>query len=140
MRFPLLFVVFLVIDQLSKLMAQMWLNEPIWLFPDVGFLLGYNEGIAFSLPLTGIWSVLVVLVVIGVLSVWYRRVRKSFLMDLSFSMIFAGAVGNLIDRLRFGAVVDFLHVYSWPIFNVADSLITVGFVLLLVETSRMEAQ
>lgn len=140
MRFPLLFIAFLVLDQLSKLMAQMWLNEPLWLFPDVGFLLGYNEGIAFSLPLTGMWSILVVLVVIGILAVWYHNIVKSFLMDLSFAMIFAGAIGNLIDRLRFGAVVDFLHVYSWPIFNVADSLITVGFVLLLVESSRMEAQ
>ncbi|PKN76774.1 MAG: signal peptidase II [Deltaproteobacteria bacterium HGW-Deltaproteobacteria-10] len=56
---------------------------------------------------------------------------------LSLALIFAGAVGNLIDRIRFGAVVDFLDVYigtwHWPAFNVADSAITVGAILMIWE-------
>ncbi len=56
---------------------------------------------------------------------------------LSLTLIFAGAVGNLIDRIRFGAVVDFLDVYigtwHWPAFNVADSAITVGAILMIWE-------
>jgi len=54
---------------------------------------------------------------------------------VSLTMIFAGAVGNLIDRIRFGAVVDFLDFYiktaHWPAFNVADSAITIGAVLMI---------
>ncbi|MBN1473065.1 MAG: lipoprotein signal peptidase [Syntrophaceae bacterium] len=63
--------------------------------------------------------------------------NESFLIILSLSLIFGGAVGNLIDRVRFGAVVDFLDFYigswHWPAFNVADSAITVGALLMLWE-------
>jgi signal peptidase II len=60
---------------------------------------------------------------------------QNMLMVISLTLIFAGAVGNLIDRIRFGAVVDFLDVYiggaHWPAFNVADSAISVGAVLMI---------
>jgi len=63
--------------------------------------------------------------------------NEPFLIILSLSLIFGGAVGNLIDRIRFGAVVDFLDFYigtwHWPAFNVADSAITVGAFLMLWE-------
>ena len=62
---------------------------------------------------------------------------ESIVTVLSLTLIFAGAVGNLIDRIRFGAVVDFLDVYigtwHWPAFNVADSAITVGAILMIWE-------
>ena len=139
MRFTLLFIGFLVLDQLTKLIAQDMLAEPHWFIPEqIGFRLGFNEGIAFSLPLTGFLSIGVVLLVVTALFIWYSRVEKSLIHDVSFALVIGGALGNLVDRLRFGAVVDFLQVYSWPIFNLADSFITVGFLLLLVASARKE--
>lgn len=62
---------------------------------------------------------------------------RNLLLSAALTLIFGGAVGNLIDRLRFGAVVDFLDVYiggaHWPAFNVADSAITVGAILMIWE-------
>ena len=72
----------------------------------------------------------------------YVRTNKSEerLLTLSLSLILSGAVGNLIDRIRFGEVIDFLDVYvgshHWPAFNVADSAISVGAVILFVELVR----
>ena len=96
-----------------------------------------NPGAAFGIFNDGdmlqraflIGSSVVALVVIGVL----LRSAKNGLMSLGLSLVAAGAVGNLIDRVRVGTVVDFLdfHIgrYHWPAFNVADSAITIGVVL-----------
>lgn len=60
---------------------------------------------------------------------WYHGVKKVFL-----SFIIAGAIGNLIDRIRYGAVIDYLDFRIWPVFNLADSLICIGFGALLICT------
>jgi len=79
---------------------------------------------------------------IGIL--WYfRRLRpEQRLLQLSLSLIFSGALGNLFDRIRLGEVIDFLdahwYTHHWPAFNVADSAITVGVALLLVDLWREE--
>jgi signal peptidase II len=79
---------------------------------------------------------------VGIL--WYlRRLRDDQrLTNFSLSLIFAGAVGNLIDRVRFGEVIDFIDVhwyrYHWPAFNIADSAISVGVCLLLLDLWREE--
>ncbi len=69
----------------------------------------------------------------------YRH-AGSMLMNMALALVLGGAIGNVIDRFRFGAVVDFLHFhiaeYSWPAFNVADSAITVGAVLLIWDSFR----
>ncbi|MGV8059548.1 MAG: signal peptidase II [Smithellaceae bacterium] len=77
---------------------------------------------------------------IAILLIIYYLVKSkpgSIVSVISLTLIFAGAVGNLIDRIRFGAVVDFLDVYigtwHWPAFNVADSAITVGAILIIWE-------
>jgi signal peptidase II len=103
-----------------------------------------NPGAAFSL-LAGASATFRYIFFIGVtaaailLIVYYLVKGKidSYLMVISLTLIFAGAVGNIIDRIRFGAVVDFLDVYvggaHWPAFNVADSAITVGAILMIWE-------
>ena len=79
-----------------------------------------------------------------VMILWFLAKNKSAGMLLTFalSLILGGAVGNLLDRIRFGSVVDFLDFYiaswHWPAFNVADSAISVGAVLLIVEMLRRE--
>jgi signal peptidase II len=63
---------------------------------------------------------------------WYRREGASAMVHVAFALIFGGAVGNIIDRLRFGYVHDFIDFRFWPVFNVADSAITIGVCLLLL--------
>lgn len=75
--------------------------------------------------------------VVAILILWFykRTCRKDRLLSSAFALIFGGAVGNLIDRVRFGTVVDFLDFYAgrlhWPAFNIADSAITVGMGIFL---------
>jgi len=64
---------------------------------------------------------------------WYRREGAATTVHIAFALIFGGAVGNIIDRLRFGYVHDFFDLRFWPVFNVADSAITVGVTLLLLQ-------
>lgn len=105
-------------------------------------VLVWNRGVSFGLLanhpeympylLTVIASVLVIF-----LSIWMWRSKSRF-MAISLGLVVGGAIGNIIDRIRFGAVIDFLdfHWYGmhWPAFNVADSTIFIGVALLLVQT------
>jgi len=64
---------------------------------------------------------------------WYRREGAAAQVHVAFALIFGGAVGNIVDRLRFGYVHDFIDFRVWPVFNVADSAITIGVSLLLLQ-------
>lgn len=133
-----------LLDQLSK----HWMLERLSMPPfriDItsffSFLLAWNKGISFSLfPMDShmknmIFSVFV-MGVIAYLLYWLRR-AESTLVAFGISLIMGGALGNLIDRFLHGAVVDFIlfHYNGWyfPIFNVADTAITVGVGLILID-------
>jgi signal peptidase II len=130
------------LDQASKwwVLASFHLHEVL---PVTGFfnlVLVFNSGAAFSfLSDAGGWQKWFFIVLALVISGWLvweiRRHAAERLLPLAFSLVLGGALGNVIDRLRFGAVVDFLDFHAagwhWPVFNVADSAITVGVVLLL---------
>jgi signal peptidase II len=135
----------IALDQLTKHFA-LALLEPYKAQPVIpGFLnwtLAFNTGAAFSfLHDAGGWqrwlfSVLAI-AVSAVLVVWLRRTdRSEWRTALPLALVIGGALGNLIDRVRFGHVTDFIEVYhqqwSWPAFNVADSAISVGAVLLIL--------
>ncbi len=64
---------------------------------------------------------------------WYRKEGATPLINVAFALIFGGAVGNIIDRVRFGYVHDFFDFRFWPVFNIADSAISVGVILLLAQ-------
>ena len=147
MYFYLISVAIVLLDQLSKLLVirSMRLGQSVPILPgffDLTFVL--NPGAAFSLFATlpeWIRHTFFVLISIAaaILIVVYRSryVRENRLASASLSLILGGAIGNLVDRLRYGVVVDFLdaHVadYHWPVFNLADSAISVGVTLLLLE-------
>lgn len=136
----------IVIDQVTKLsiMQSMRLHESIPIVQDF-FSLTYirNPGAAFGLlagssnafrmVFFGVTSVLA-LVLLG--TILFRLPEKDWVGQLSISGVLGGAIGNLIDRLRYGEVIDFLDVYvnsyHWPAFNVADSAISVGVVFLII--------
>ena len=141
-------VVFL--DQLAKsaVMSRFSLHESLSVIPGF-FDLTYvrNPGAAFGFlsqasPAFRSFFFFAVAVAAALLIVYFiiRQKDGNFFMTASLSLIFGGAAGNLLDRIRFGEVVDFLDfyvgIYHWPAFNVADSAISAGACLLLYEMFR----
>ena len=140
--------VVLILDQCSKLIADALLqfNQPVPLLPFLDLHKVYNPGAAFSfLSNASGWQrwffVGLTLVVSLVLAVWLRRLQAGQArLALALALILGGALGNLIDRVMYGYVIDFIDLYyggwHWPVFNVADSAITVGAGLLILDAMR----
>ncbi len=137
--------VVLILDQGSKWIADSLLgpHDVTPLLPFLALRKAYNPGAAFSfLSDASGWqrwffSGLAVLV-IGVLMAWLRRLpRGQDRMALALALIIGGAAGNLVDRLLYGHVIDFIDLYygvwHWPTFNIADSAITLGAALLILD-------
>jgi signal peptidase II len=70
---------------------------------------------------------------------WYRQERGGWAVHVAFALILGGAIGNIIDRIRLSYVVDFFDLHWFPVFNVADSCITIGVCLLLLRMLRMDS-
>lgn len=132
----------IVADQASKfwLLASFHPGESLYLTPFFNLVLAFNTGAAFSfLAGAGGWQKWFFVILALAISVWLvamiRRHAAERLLPLAFALVLGGALGNVLDRLRIGAVVDFLqfHYAGWyfPAFNVADSAITCGVALLL---------
>ena len=142
----------LVLDAWSKswIVHHMALYQSIDVIPHLlALTLLHNTGAAFSLLYSAsgrqrwLFAGIALLVSSGLL-VWIARLRPGMeLLGVAISLVLGGALGNLLDRLRLGYVVDFIHVYhgSWhfPAFNLADSAITLGAILLLIDMLFLEA-
>ncbi len=113
------------------------------LLPFFNLTMVWNEGISFGLfHGSGIWLLVgLAMVITVVFSVWLTK-AKGWLQAVSLAMVIGGAIGNVIDRLRFGAVADFFdfHIGEWhyPAFNVADCGIVVGIALLVIDGIFLE--
>ena len=143
-NWPWFLVSFLVIvaDQVSKywVLKTFTPYEPVSVLPMFNITLAYNTGSAFSfLSETGDWHRWFFtgfsIIMSGVLLVWMLRMPSCNKKQLlSLSLILGGAVGNVMDRILLGHVIDFIDVYykthHWPVFNVADSAICVGAMML----------
>ncbi len=138
-------VVVVILDQLTKLWidSSMTLHERLPLIEGYFDLtLAYNPGAAFSfLADAGGWQrwffTILSTVVTLILVVWLKRLQAhEKITAVALALIIGGAIGNLIDRIAYGHVIDFLLVYyqqwSWPAFNVADSAISIGVILMLL--------
>jgi signal peptidase II len=143
-RWLILAVLLVGLDQATKqwAVAVLDLHRPIPVLPGLNFMLTYNPGAAFSfLSDAGGWQrwffIGLTLVVLAVLLRWLNRETSNRPLALALSLVIGGAVGNLLDRIYQGAVVDFIDVYyhhwHWPAFNLADSAISLGVALLLLE-------
>jgi len=141
-------LVIVVADRLTKMAVIENLANGSWhhVFPGLTITHVRNPGIAFSLfaeggPLTRVLLHLVILTAVVVIA-WMvvRHGRQRILSGIAFGLILGGALGNLVDRILYGWVLDFIHVWvrvgertwSWPDFNVADSAISVGAVILIL--------
>lgn len=138
-------VLVIVVDQAVKWWILQRIMQPPQVIEITSFfnvVMVWNRGVSFGLMNSGttihLWLLpLLAIAIAGGLSVWLAhtdRLRITF----SLGLIIGGAMGNLIDRLRFGAVIDFLdfHLYGWhwPAFNVADAAISIGVVVLIADS------
>ncbi len=136
----------IALDQATKLLAETLLemHQPVPVLPSFNLMLTYNTGAAFSfLADAGGWQRwfflgLGMAVSIGLIAWLWRLKPAEKRLALALALILGGAVGNLIDRAWLGQVIDFIQLYYdrwyWPAFNLADSAITVGAGLLVVDS------
>jgi signal peptidase II len=130
----------ILLDQVTKNLILKYANDlPLEVFSGFNLVLAWNRGISFGLfNLSSSWvfwiiTLLATLVSVGIFVFLWQQKKSPLILPLS--MVLGGAIGNIIDRLTLGAVVDFLdfHLYNyhWPAFNVADSAIVVGVMILI---------
>ncbi len=142
----------LVLDQVTKLYTlyvyDLPLKEPVELNPFVNLIVVWNRGISYGLFQQdgdlGRWVLIIVSIIAAIgLSFWIRRTSAK-LLAVSLGLIVGGAIGNVIDRLRYGAVFDFIqfHIgnWDWYVFNVADAAIVAGVVGLLYDSFVLEGR
>lgn len=137
----------ILFDQLSKWWILNVTMVPPRIIPVTSFfdlVLVHNRGASFGIfsdaPGWASVALIVFAVLISIaLAIWMWRVNET-LLAVALALVIGGAVGNVIDRIRFGAVVDFLdfHVagWHWPAFNIADSAITIGVILLILDSLK----
>jgi len=153
--------IIVLLDHITKYYAsaELAMHKPVAVFPMLNFYLAHNEGAAFSfLSTAGGWQrwffTIIALVISIVLVFWLRRIKPhEKIQGMALSCILAGAIGNLIDRVMHGYVVDFIQFYYnaasclpmfsqagtrcyWPAFNIADSAISIGVALLIYDSVR----
>ena len=139
----------ILLDQVSKwiVLGTLHPGQSIYVTPFFNWVLTFNSGAAFSfLSDAGGWQrwffTLLALGVSGWIVLMLRRHTSEFRLSLALTLILGGALGNVIDRIRFGAVVDFIqwHAlgYYWPAFNVADAAISIGAILLIWDQFMMK--
>ena len=140
----------IVVDQITKRVVDsaMQLHQTIELIPYFQLTYMRNQGAAFSF-LSGAggwqrWFFIGLAIVASVfIFIWLRKLDTSRRREaVAWALVLGGALGNLIDRILYGYVIDFLDVYvgdwHWPAFNVADSAITLGVVLLLLDSFKTQ--
>lgn len=128
-------VLALITDQLIKYLVELYLpfNQAVHVVPMLALYRTYNYGVAFSM-LSGMEGWFIVgmrlVVVAFVLWLWRRTPMDRFFAHFGYALIIAGALGNLVDRLLFGYVIDYILFYtatwSFAVFNLADTFITIG--------------
>ena len=140
----------IALDQWTKWLVReniefgtQWLPEWLmWLSPYARIVHWYNSGAAFGMFQNGnmIFTILAILVIIAIIYYFPQVEAEDWTLKVAMGLQLAGAAGNLIDRLLMGKVTDFISVGSFPVFNVADSSITVGVIVLLLGVWIKERQ
>lgn len=143
-QISLFFILLVGLDQASKFLisSQLIVGESLNLIPFLSFTLVHNTGIAFSIFSDGgaisrwIFVILITFLLSYLFFLLFKRTSNHFLELSPLLLIISGGFGNLIDRVFFGYVVDFIHLfyghYSFYVFNFADSYITIGILIYLI--------
>lgn len=139
-------VLVVILDQVSKTLVAAWIgpDQPFQRREVAGRWLAFeyieNTGAAFGILAGRVWllSILAIVVAVGFLLAFRSSLPHSAWLRLSFGLVTGGGIGNFLDRLRLGYVIDFLAVGTWPKFNLADSAITIGLAVLALTALREE--
>lgn len=123
----------IILDQFTKWLAREIIIEPITLTSFLSFTTIHNTGIAFGLfqGYGWIFTFVSIVIIVGLIY-YYPKISEAWFPKLSYTFIISGAIGNLVDRIVFGTVTDFISFSFWPAFNVADTAITLGVIGLLI--------
>ncbi|WP_227935743.1 signal peptidase II [Alkalihalobacillus deserti] len=149
MRYYFIALVVLIIDQISKWIidTQMAIGERITLIDHVLYFTSHrNKGAAFGILQGQMWFfyIITLIVIVGIVYYMQKEAKNSALFGVSLALILGGAIGNFIDRLFRGEVVDFVDTYifgyDFAIFNVADAALCIGVALLFIKMIQDERQ
>lgn len=144
--------VIIALDQVTKGIMVSWLAlyETVAVMPYFNLTMAHNHGAAFSfLAQESGWQrwffISLAVTISFILLIWLAKLKPSAKLEaISLSLILGGAIGNVIDRFYYGYVIDFLDVYlgasHWPAFNVADSAICIGAVLLILDSFKSKPE
>jgi signal peptidase II len=133
----------IVLDQLTKYLALEGISaaEPINIFPFLDLKLTWNQGVSFGIFGGGSvppFVLILIAILISMFLIWQLWNSKKLILGMGFGLIIGGALGNVIDRAIYGAVIDFVLLswksWSWPVFNVADMAISCGVGLIIIDS------
>lgn len=131
--FAPLFGVLLAADQITKEWANTNLRTND--LTSFGFSLSYNDGVVFGLdlPIWAIYALTLLVMALAINLIYTNKLWRDKWHLTGLALLFSGAIGNVIDRVRFGYVIDFIKVYWWPNFNLADVFIVLAVVIFAWE-------
>ena len=122
-----------VLSILGMLLADRFLTERIAIAGSLaGLHLSHNPGVAFGISFAPFVQMALILAALLAI-VWMSRNVRSFLQQIAYGLILGGGIANIIDRLPDGLVTDYFQIGTFPVFNVADSCITIGVLILILE-------
>ena len=133
----------IVLDQLTKYLALEGISaaEPISIFPLLDLKLTWNQGVSFGIFGGGSvppFVLILIAILISMFLIWQLWNSKKLILGMGFGLIIGGALGNVIDRAIYGAVIDFILLswksWSWPVFNLADMAISCGVGLIIIDS------
>lgn len=133
-KIGLLTLVIVVLDQVLKLIAKNYLLRPVAINSFIGLRYEENSGIAWGIGLSQPWLSLLNIIILVFIIFWslhsFDFSKKTTFFSLGF--VLGGGLGNLLDRLLRGYVIDYFSVGWWPVFNLADAFLSAGIFLILV--------
>jgi signal peptidase II len=128
-----------ILSYAFKLIGDAYLTERVTVWGNfIALQLAHNDGVAFSVRLGDMIQLPLIVLALGFVVYLAYHSERTKLNHMGFGLIMGGALGNIVDRIPDGLVTDFVRVGSFPVFNVADSCITVGVVILLLEMLRTQ--
>lgn len=134
-----------VLDQISKALVFGYMSEQsniIEIAPFFNLVIAWNTGVSFSmfnnLGNAGVYILSGFALIVAIFLLYWLKNEKSRYMQIALGLVIGGAIGNVIDRIRLGAVYDFLDIhintYHWPAFNLADSFICIGAMMIICDS------